>query len=163
MSNNAKMQEGAPSAQSSINENFAFALDYFMKTEKYGARELARKCDVNVSAIYKWKRGDACPGFRNLVLLADEFGCSIDCLIGREPIENDYGFISKTAPKPFCDNFNEILSEKGLTEYRLVKMMGVSRTKISSWRKGNSLPDAKGLCDLADALDVSADSLAGRI
>ena len=96
-------------------------------------------------------------------MLADEFGCSIDCLIGREPIENDYGFTSKTTPKPFCDNFNEILSEKGLTEYRLVKMMGVSRTKISSWRKGNSLPDAKGLCDLADALDVSADSLAGRI
>lgn len=163
MSNNVKMQEDAPVAQSSINEKFAFALDYFMKTEKYGARELAKKCDVNVSAIYKWKRGDACPGFRNLVLLADEFGCSMDCLIGREPIDNDYGFTSKTTLKPFCDNLKEILSEKGITEYRLVKMMGVSRTKIASWRKGNSLPDAKGLCDLADALDVSADSLAGRI
>lgn len=95
------MQEGAPSAQSSINENFAFALDYFMKTEKYGARELARKCNVNVSAIYKWKRGDACPGFRNLVLLADEFGCSIDCLIGREPIET----ITVSPPKPLPNRF----------------------------------------------------------
>ena len=43
MSNNVKMQEGAPSAQSSINENFAFALDYFMKTEKYRAREYGMK------------------------------------------------------------------------------------------------------------------------
>ncbi len=163
MSNIVNTQESARSSTSSINEKFAIALDYFMKTEKYGARELAKKCDVNVSAIYKWKRGDACPGFRNLVLLADEFGCSMDCLIGREPIDNDYGFTAKTSLKPFCDNFNEILSEKGITEYRLVKMMGVSRTKIASWRKGRSLPDAKGLCDLADALDVSADSLAGRI
>lgn len=163
MSNDVKTQQGARPSASSINEKFAVALDYFMKTENCGARELAKKCDVTVSAIYKWKRGDACPGFRNLVLLADEFGCSMDCLIGREPIDNDYGFTAKFPLKPFCDNFNEILLEKGITEYRLVKMMGVSRTKIASWRKGNSLPDAKGLYDLAEALDVSADSLAGRI
>lgn len=162
MSDYGNTQAVVASDQLSINEKVAAALDYFMKSEKYGARELASKCDVNVSAIYKWKRADSCPGFRNLVLLADEFGCSLDCLIGRTPIENDYGFTPKTITKPFCDNLNEILKEKGITEYRLVKIMGVSRTKISSWRKGKSLPDAKGLYDLAEVLDVSADSLAGR-
>lgn len=146
----------------SINKAISSALNFYMKSEKCEVRTLVQKYGFSASSVYKWKRGDACPDFHNLITLADEFGCPLDCLIGREPLDNDYGYIPKPVTKPFCDTFNDIIKEKGLTEYRLVKTMGVSRTKISSWRKGKSLPDAKGLYDLAELLDISADSLVGR-
>lgn len=162
MTDYCESQNGFQYPSDSINENIAFAINYYMKSEKCKVRDLAQKCGLNSSAIYKWKRADACPSFTNLIAIADYFGCSLDCLIGRQPIDSDYGFVPKHSSKPFCDILNEILLEKGITEYRLVKLLNVSRTKVSSCRKGKSLPDAKGLYDLAEILNISADFLAGR-
>ncbi len=146
----------------SVNARIANNLKVYMEDERFGVKELSEKYNINKSAIYKWLRQEACPNYDNLLLLADEFQCPLDCLLGRRATDDDYGFVAKSPTRPFYENLNAIMLEKGITEYRLVKTMKASRNKISSWRKGISLPDAKGIFDLANALDVSADYLVGR-
>lgn len=145
-----------------VNAKIAQSLKQYMDDGRFSVKDLSEKYGINMSAIYKWLRGEACPNFANLILLADEFKCPLDCLLGRRAIDDDYGFVAKTPTRPFCENLNAIMLEKGMTEYRIVKTMKASRNKVSSWRKGVSLPDAKGIYDLSDVLDVSADYLVGR-
>lgn len=146
----------------SVNARIAKSLKAYMDDERLSVKELSEKYDINMSAIYKWLRQEACPNFDNLIILADEFRCPLDCLLGRRESDDDYGFVAKRPTRPFCDNLNAIMLEKGMTEYRLVKIMKAPRNKVTSWRKGISLPDAKGIDDLSTALEVSADYLVGR-
>ncbi len=48
---------------------------------------------------------------------------------------------------------------KDLTQEKLAEMLGVSPQAVSSWERDEYLPDTKNLIALADALDVSLDSL----
>ena len=47
------------------------------------ARALAHNICVNSAQIYDWENGRNAPSARNLCLLADEFHCTVDELMGR--------------------------------------------------------------------------------
>lgn len=94
------------------------------------------------------------------MLLADEFNCSLDYLLGLK--ENEYEYSRRACRESFCDTFNAILRESGMSEYRLVQKTGISRSKISAWRCGKSLPCVENLIAAAEALSVPVDVLAGR-
>ena len=47
--------------------------------------ELARRMDVNFSAVFRWETGDAAPAAEKLSPLADVLECSLDYLFGRTP------------------------------------------------------------------------------
>ena len=48
---------------------------------------------------------------------------------------------------------------QGLTQEKLAEQLGISPQAVSSWERDEYLPDTKNLIALADALDVTLDSL----
>jgi transcriptional regulator with XRE-family HTH domain len=48
--------------------------------------ELGQLIGASQQAVGKWETGVANPGTKKLLAMADVFGCSLDTLIGREPI-----------------------------------------------------------------------------
>ena len=60
------------------------------------------------------------------------------------------------------DNLARIRKEKGLTQEALAVKLNVVRQTVSKWEKGVAVPDADTLCNIADALDVSAEELLGH-
>ena len=53
-------------------------------------------------------------------------------------------------------------TQRNMTQEELAKAISISPQAISKWERGESMPDASIVTDLADALDVSLDRLYGR-
>lgn len=123
-------------------------------------QELSEKYDFSLSALYKWLRGVCYPSFDNLVLLADNFGCSADYLLGLKDDEVEY--TANEQRQPFDVLFSDLLKEKNVSEYRLVKQTGLARSKVDEWRKAASLPSVESLVLVAKFFDVTVDRLVGR-
>ena len=58
--------------------------------------------------------------------------------------------------------FEKLMSERGLTHYKVSKATGVSQSSLSDWRLGKGVPGAKTLSKLAEFFGVSVDYLIGR-
>lgn len=123
-------------------------------------QELSEKYGFSLSALYKWLRGVCYPSFDNLVLLADNFGCSADYLLGLKDDEVEY--TANEQRQPFDVLFSDLLKEKNVSEYRLVKQTGLARSKVDEWRKAASLPSVESLVLVAKFFDVTVDHLVGR-
>lgn len=141
-------------------ELFSERLCDLLQENKASVNFLAQDLNLNPSAVYKWMRRVSVPNFENALLLADYFGCSLDYLFGLK--ELDVQYTPHTPFSSFSDHFEEILREKKISEYRLEKETGISRSKITSWRKGESLPSIHSLIVVATSLDISLDALVGR-
>lgn len=50
--------------------------------------ELAQRLGVEPPAVSKWDRNLAFPRMDKLVAMADIFGCTVDYIIGREPVRD---------------------------------------------------------------------------
>ena len=141
-------------------EFFSERLCDLLQENKSSVNFLAQDLNLNPSAIYKWIRKVSVPSFENALALADYFGCSLDYLFGLKEIDVQY--TPHTPFSSFSDHFEEILHEKKVSKYRLVKRTGISRSKITSWRKGESLPSIHSLIVVATSLDITLDALVGR-
>ena len=141
-------------------EFFSERLCDLSQENKSSVNFLAQDLNLNPSAIYKWIRKVSVPSFENALALADYFGCSLDYLFGLKEIDVQY--TPHTPFSSFSDHFEEILHEKKISKYRLVKRTGISRSKITSWRKGESLPSIHSLIVVATSLDITLDALVGR-
>ena len=141
-------------------EFFSERLCDLLQENKSSVNFLAQDLNLNPSAIYKWIRQVSVPSFENALALADYFGCSLDYLFGLKEIDVQY--TPHTPFSSFSDHFEEILHEKKISKYRLVKRTGISRSKITSWRKGESLPSIHSLIVVATSLDITLDALVGR-
>lgn len=63
----------------------------------------------------------------------------------------------------FCGALLEqIIKERGLTAYRLSKIIGCSQSSIANWISGKNTPNYQKISALADALNVSVDYLLGN-
>ena len=123
-------------------------------------QELSEKYGFSLSALYKWLRGVCYPSFDNLILLADNFGCSADYLLGLKDDEVEY--TANEQRQPFDVLFSDLLKEKNVSEYRLVKQTELARSKVDEWRKAASLPSVESLVLVAKFFDVTVDRLVGR-
>ena len=141
-------------------EFFSERLCDLLQENKSSVNFLAQDLNLNPSAIHKWIRKVSVPSFENALALADYFGCSLDYLFGLKEIDVQY--TPHTPFSSFSDHFEEILHEKKISKYRLVKRTGISRSKITSWRKGESLPSIHSLIVVATSLDITLDALVGR-
>lgn len=141
-------------------EFFSERLCDLLQENKSSVNFLAQDLNLNPSAIYKWIRKVSVPSFENALALADYFGCSLDYLFGLKEIDVQY--TPHTPFSSFSDHFEEILHEKKISKYRLVKKTGISRSKITSWHKGESLPSIHSLIVVATSLDITLDALVGR-
>lgn len=140
--------------------NFAERLKEFLDESHKDIKEFAVLWKVDLSEIYSWLRGECLPSCPNITKIADCFECSVEYLLGRK--ETEYEFNAKTDRKSFSQKFNEILTENKVTEYRFVKDTGLSRDKVSSWRKGNRLPKISSLVVISEYFGITIDCLLDR-
>lgn len=56
-----------------------------------------------------------------------------------------------------------LLDNSDMTIKELAKKLGCGTTTIRAWKAGMSMPDAKGVADLAEIFGVSADWLLGLV
>ncbi len=59
----------------------------------------------------------------------------------------------------FCDIFNKLLCEKGVTALTLSKEIGVPKSIVYEWKTGERLPSAENLKKLCSYFGVSASVL----
>ena len=57
--------------------------------------------------------------------------------------------------------FSEILSERGITVYRIAKDTGISASTFTDWKNGRSVPKADKMRRIAEYFDISLDELLG--
>jgi transcriptional regulator with XRE-family HTH domain len=58
--------------------------------------------------------------------------------------------------------YEELLKEKGVTNYKVAKDTGIAQATLSDWKNGKSTPKNDKLQILADYFDVSLDYLVGN-
>lgn len=61
----------------------------------------------------------------------------------------------------FCERLKELRLEKGMGQIELANRLGVSKSSISIWEKGESYPSIISLYYIAKFFNVSADYLLG--
>lgn len=61
----------------------------------------------------------------------------------------------------FSERLVELRTEKGLSQVRLAKEIGFSRSVLGYWEKGTKIPNANAIIVLAKYFDVTSDYLLG--
>lgn len=56
----------------------------YRKQQHWTQEELAKKLDVERSAVAKWESGKSQPQAARLIALAEIFGCTVDEILGRK-------------------------------------------------------------------------------
>lgn len=138
--------------------NIGERLKELMQDNEIKSDELAKKLNVNGSAVRKWLLYDKSIYLSTLIKIADYFKCSIDYLIGRSDIF--LSFIPQETP-PFIENLYIILKQKNISTYKLDKETSIHHSHLYRWRKGAE-PLLDSLIILAEYLDISIDYLVGR-
>lgn len=62
----------------------------------------------------------------------------------------------------FSENLARLQAERGETNYRLAKTIGVHQSSIANWKSGDNAPHPKHLRLLAEHFGVSVDALLGE-
>lgn len=62
----------------------------------------------------------------------------------------------------FAMKLKKLRFEKGITQAKFAKIIGVAQQTVGSWEKGNSAPNYEILKKIADYFNVSADYLLDR-
>ena len=62
----------------------------------------------------------------------------------------------------FPSRLRELRKGKGVSQDVVSKELGVSKSTLGLWETGDTLPDAKAICDLSTYYGVSADYLLGK-
>lgn len=58
------------------------------------------------------------------------------------------------------ETYAKIRDEKGFTDYKVAKSIGVTTATISHWKKGSCDPSFRNLVEIADLLGVSIEVFA---
>ena len=61
-----------------------------------------------------------------------------------------------------CARIFQLISDRGITAYRVAKDTGITEAALSVWKSGKSAPSIGNYITLADYFDVSLDYLVGR-
>ena len=64
--------------------------------------------------------------------------------------------------KTFAERLLELRSERGISQAKLAKELGVSFSVVCYWETDRSEPTAPNIVKIADYFNVSADYLLGR-
>lgn len=64
--------------------------------------------------------------------------------------------------KKFMDRIKELRTESGFTQEKLGNMLGITKTGISYWESGTSVPNDEMLIKISNLFKVSTDYLLGK-
>lgn len=132
--------------------------------EKISKRKLSKLSGVNMRSVTEYLEGLFFPRYDTLVKLANYFEVSTDYILGISDNDNYKDKFDQidNIPKIFRNNLKELLQEKGMTEYKFSKALGVGQGKITTWLRYCAMPEVPMLVKIAHTLECSVDYLLGR-
>ena len=120
-------------------------------------KTLAELSNIDLSTLYYYRENKKSPDLNTLIKLSDYFNCSIQFLLGL----TDNSEISKKNGKKFIDIYEKLLRDNKTNNYKVSKILGISRARYYDWKKG-VLPNINTLKELSKHFNVSIDYLIGR-
>lgn len=128
-----------------------------IKEENITEAAFGEALGMGKNTVNNWKAGRSKTYLKKIDSIADYFGVSVDYLLGRtdNPISNHKDNMT------FADRLNQILSEQGITAYKVSKDTKISNSILSDWRLGKRIPSGEKIEVLATYLNVSVDYLLG--
>lgn len=119
--------------------------------------ELAKRLGVSAAMVRGWELDLFLPDVLAAADVADEFGCSINELVGRP---QPYGL--DVQQKPIGDIMREKRSERHITQDLLSDLAGICIHTVRNWERGRSYPNIEEAAKIADVFGCSIDELVGR-
>ena len=140
---------------------FSEVLQELMKERNVTVTDLKKYLSYsNESTIYKWLRKEVSPKVDKAVMIAEYFGCSLQYLAG---MCDNYDEKKTYLPcPPFAQALRNILKEKKISQYALIKNTCFNYGNIYSWFNLNSVPQLDTVIKLANFFDVTLEHLVGR-
>ena len=141
--------------------NFQTKLNELINEQGISKRQLANILGFkdNNSSISKWTKGQQMPKLDMAIKLCNYFKCSLDFLFGTS---NNSEEVNLKTNISFDKQLRKILSDKKITQTKLVEETNFSTGNLFSWFNKKSQPNMSTVIELADYLGVSLDYLAGR-
>ena len=131
-----------------------------MQERKLNAPALGKFVNMDRSNITRYLRGERLPSYEVFVKLIEFFNVSADVLLGRL----EYCDVEKFHPvQPFGITLRRVLQQMKISQYRVIKDLGISQASMYYWLLNQRLPTVEHIDQLADYLDVPVDYLLGRI
>jgi len=127
--------------------------EHNLTTEK-----LAAELGVSRPTVIRWTQNKLGISLHNAIRIADFFKCSLEFLIGRT--ENTLDFALHPY-QPFYERLRQVMNERGVTWYRIVKDGIVSNHNMSVWKNGAS-PNLQSVVDIAEYFEYTLDQFVGR-
>lgn len=122
-------------------------------------KELSAATNIRLSRLYDFFNKKHIPSLENAIKIADYFECPLDFL---------FGFVTDYKPRTYslrgtvCEQVKNAIDRSGMSRYQLHKKTDIDESQLLRWYSGKQTPSLVSLITLADALDVSLDTLAGR-
>lgn len=128
-----------------------------LSEKKISQKQFMADLKLSTATFSEWKAGRVKSYKKYIEEIADYLGVSVDYLLGRtdNPIPNHKDNMT------FADRLNQILSEQGITAYKISKDTKISNSILSDWRLGKRIPSGEKIEVLATYLNVSVDYLLG--
>lgn len=139
--------------------NFVESISYIISDEKISLEEFAKRINVSVTEVYRYKRKEYLPSTVTIVKIADAFDYSIDVLLGLAPYVPDVHY---RKGKPFADVFAQILQDNNTTRYKLCKETRLAASSVDDWYHGKRVPSIDNLIVLKNYFKCNLDYLFGR-
>lgn len=137
--------------------NFGESLNEILFSKNIKPKDFASAIGVSISTVYSWLGNKSEINLNRLNLIAEYFGVSIEFVIGRSYNDSKREF----SPMSFPESVKEVLAEKEMTMYRLLKSTQICSKHFQNWKRGIS-PLLSTLITLSKVLDCTIDHLVGR-
>ncbi len=138
---------------------FGDCLKELLADSGMSVKELSEKTKIRLSRLYDFLNKKHIPSLGNAIKIADVFGCPLDYL---------FGFTADFTPQTFTvsgsvsQNVKTAMDSSEMTRYQIHKKTDIDESQLLRWYAGKQTPSLVSLITLADALDLSLDTLAGR-
>lgn len=140
--------------------NFAERLKELMfDNGEMTAKALAAELGLPAPTITRYRKAHNLPSVKNLVLLADYFGCSTDFLLGKEA--DGKNLIFKTCP-PFSERIVFLAKQLCKNYYEFYNKAGIPESTFFEWKNGESEPTIDSVIRIAEHFDCRIDYILGR-
>lgn len=137
---------------------FAERLSELMLEHGLTNEKLAHGLNVDDGTVGCWRKNKHNISLHNALKVADYFKCSLEFLVGRAKVELDFKLLPH---RPFYERLRQIMAERNITWYRIVKDGIVSDCNLSVWKNGTE-PYLETVIDIADYFKLTLDQLVGR-
>jgi len=139
--------------------NFAETLNELMLEQEINAPALAKNIGINRTTVTRYLTGNYMPSVKNLVAIADYFGCSAEFLLG---FSDDTSFGNFKKCPPFGERLTFLLDYFNTNKYQLQKRTKIAESAIYDWQRGDNFPSLDAVIKIAEALGCSVDFVLGR-